>query len=241
MKDEEEQLRRLFHGSVPPLPEPVDRIAAVGARVRRTRTVRMAATTAAAAAVLGVALVAGLAGVLPGRSGAGTSVAGGADSSPLAVSAQTAGCRGQASMTADGAELDRLATQLRSEAEPRFADSFANLEITDRLRVFRKPSGDFDAWVVQEFAAQCVELVDVPYSGRELQQFHDEVEADRSYWRQQGIQLNSLTVGVDGTITIGVDSKVFEKAKEKIPPRYATRVIVQEEGPAPPAIGTAGP
>jgi hypothetical protein len=39
---------------------------------------------------------------------------------------------------------------------------------TIRIRVYRKPSAEFDAWVVSAFAADCVEVVDARYSEKEL-------------------------------------------------------------------------
>jgi hypothetical protein len=216
---DEERLRRIFHDAVPALPEPADRAAAVAGRVRRGRIV----TT-------GLATVA-LAGVV-----AGVLLAQPTDTSRHLGAAvlRTPGCA--ASAPADQPGLDRTATRLRPEAESRYADSFADLEITDRLRVYRKPSAGFDAWVMQDFAADCVELVDAPYSGRELQAFRDQVDADRDYFEKQGIDLNSVTVDVDGTITIGVDADQVGKAKDRIPGRYATHVVIVEEGPVPPAI-----
>jgi hypothetical protein len=215
---DEERLRRIFHDAVPALPEPADRVAAIGGRVRRGRIV---ITGLATVAVVGV--VAGL-------------LAGPAETSrPFGAAVlRTPGCA--ASAPADQPGLDRTATRLRPEAESRYADSFADLEITDRLRVYRKPSAGFDAWVMKDFAADCVELVDAPYSGRELQAFRDRVDADRDYFEKQGIVLNSVSVDVDGTITIGVDADQVGKAEDRIPGRYATHVVIVEEGPVPPAI-----
>jgi len=52
----ERELGRLLAAAVPPLPQPADRVAEVGARVRRTRR-RQAATSTAAVIVIALAVV----------------------------------------------------------------------------------------------------------------------------------------------------------------------------------------
>lgn len=235
MSSDEDRMRRLFREAVPSLLAPEDRVAAIGARVRRRRLT--GATAATGAAALGVALVIAMPGVLPGRFGDGTP----ADpAAPMTVSARTAGCTATPPPPAvDDAALDVVASRLRSTAESRFPESFAGLEITDRVRVFRRPSAGFDEWVAQDFAASCVELVDAPVSGRDIQALHDRIEADRGYWQRRGIDLNTVSVGLDGTLTVGVGPGQTDEARSALADRYKIRVVVQEEGPVPP--GNGGP
>jgi hypothetical protein len=233
MNSDEERMRHMFKNAVPALPQPADRVAAVGARVRRTRMAGAAAALTAMA--LGAGLIVGLPGVLPGRTNLGIVPAGGGASAPSTDAAFTAGCAKPNQQPADVDALDGIAHRLRDKAQTTFADAFTELEITDRVRVYRKPSAEFDSWVRRDFPTKCVELVDVPYSGREIQGIRDRIDADRGYWRKQGIVLNTVSVDVDGTIKIGVDSKQLDKAKASIPSRYATRVVIQEQGAVPPA------
>jgi hypothetical protein len=235
MSSDEEKLRRFFQEAVPSLPTPTDRMASIGARVQRRR---LAVGAAAGGTALAVALIVGLSAGVPGVSVDHTPAGEGAVAL-MTVSARTSGC-GE-SPSPGPILLDGVANRLRSQAESRFRDSFAEIEITDRVRVFRKPSAELDAWVLQEFSADCVELVDAPYSGREIHALRDRINADRDYWLRQGIALNTVTVGVDGTITIGVGEGQKEKAGAAVPVRYGTRVIVHEQGPIPPAIGTVEP
>lgn len=238
MRTDEEQLRRRFREGIPVLPAPVDRVAEVGVRVRRRRMIEAGAGALGVGLVLAVAVAIPV--MLPGRSGGGMPATEGTPVA-LTVSARTDGCNSTPPAASDAATLDVVANRLRSQAESRFPDSFAELEITDRVRVFRKPAAAFDRWVLREFAANCVELVNAPYSGREIRAVSDRIFADRGYWQGRGIDLNAVSVGVDGTITVGVGPGQVDDARSELADRYQTRVVAKEEGPVAPAIGTPGP
>lgn len=244
MNNEEVQLSRVLVSVVPPLPAPADRVGAVAARVRRQRTVTALAT---AAGVAGIVLAVGLPTLLAVRDpGPAPEVI----AAPQATPSQnpglphTAGCGTSPSSRAtsiDGTPqpinqraLDDVATRLRPAAETRFADVFADLEMrheTNRIRVFRKPSAAFDAWIRGEFAGVCVEMADARYSARELQNVADRVEADMKYWRNRGIQINVVGAGVD-RITIGVDPAHLDDARRVMPGRYhPVLIVVEAQGP----------
>ncbi|WP_045744628.1 hypothetical protein [Actinoplanes rectilineatus] len=157
----------------------------------------------------------------------------------LTVTASTAGCdTGKAST--DPAALDEVAHRLRVTGEADYADSFSAVEITDRVRVFRKANDAFDRWVTGEFTDACVEILDVPYSGKQIQAILDRVEADRGYWESQGVVLNTVSVDVDGTIKVGVDGEKVDAVQEKMNDRYDQPVQVRGQGAVPPAIGAPG-
>jgi hypothetical protein len=239
---DEIRLRGMLNDSVPPLPEPRDRVAAVRERVRRRRALLTTACAAAAAAAVGVV------GFVPvwlgGETAQQSPAAAPAPRATGAPQAATAGCGARPSTPvpdvsgtphpANQAALDDIAQRVRSHAQARYADVFADLEIQEResrVRVYRKPSPDFDKWVLDEFAADCVELLDAQYSASELQAFVDRVEADRSYWSSRGVEFNTVSVRVDGTVFIGVDGSVLKRASRALPSRYPFPVVVTEEGP----------
>lgn len=200
----EDRLRTLFRESVPALPEPADRVAEVGRRVRRTRA--RAAGTAVAVAVSAIAV--GAAVTLP-------------DDTPVAPAA-AADCTNPETLL-------RIAEGLRATAPARFPESFTDVEITsEAVVVFRKPSTAFDEWAAQE----CVTLVDALHSAPELRALRDRVEADRDYWKGRGIVLNTVAVDPDGTIRIGVNEEDVERAQKEIVARYGdVRITAISDAP----------
>src|SRR5262249_24949960 len=103
--------------------------------------------------------------------------------------------------------LDEVAGRVQPRGEKDFAEGDAGVRVVqerDRIQVFRKPSAAFDRWILHDFAADCVEVLDAAYSAVELQAMQDKVTADMDYWRQRGIRIN--TVGSDfarGVIVVG--------------------------------------
>jgi hypothetical protein len=125
-------------------------------------------------------------------------------------------------------ELDALADRLQPYAQARFADVYTGLELRseqDRIRVYRKPSTDFDAWVVRVFAADCVELVDARYSEKELAALADRVAADLPYWRAKGVPVNSVGAKPDGS-GIEVGTTDVERTRRELAQRYGPDVPV---------------
>ncbi|GAA1825227.1 hypothetical protein HC028_24555 [Planosporangium flavigriseum] len=242
MNHNERQLRQALINAVPPLRQPSDRVEAVGARVRRYRQ-RMAVATGAA--VIGVALAAGLPARLavprhPTAAGPVVTSPSPADDGVV----RTAGCTGRTSPPANSIAgtpqpanqefLSVLAGRIRTYAEAHFADLFTDVGMrqeTNRIRVYRKPSAAFDNWIRHDFATECVEMVDAPYSAPELQAFLGQVEADRAYWKAHGIQFNRVSVDDSGTVTIGVEQARLEQARREIPSHYNFPVVIDEADP----------
>ncbi|MCM4080707.1 hypothetical protein [Paractinoplanes hotanensis] len=234
MTSDEKELRRLLHAVGPALPEPENRIAAVSARVRRTR--RAWTGGALAAVAIGAALVAGLPGLV-GQSDGGTPAAG--QATPGTVTARTDGCDEPSSAPADQAGLADINNRLWAAGEARFADSFGEtLTLSDRVRVFRKPSTEFDSWVKGEFRAACVEMANSVYSARGVQAILDRVEADRAFWESKGLAFRTLSVDVNGTITVGVDPNKVDRAQTELQARYDNPVVVEPQKEVAPATGT---
>jgi hypothetical protein len=140
-------------------------------------------------------------------------------------------------------DLDALAGRLQPYARAHFADVYTGLELRspqDRIRVYRKPSTGLDAWVVREFAADCVELVDARYSATELAALVDRVTADLPYWQAKGVPVNVVSSRIDGS-GIEVGSTDVERTKRELELRYGTDIpitVVYAE-PAVPAPGVA--
>jgi hypothetical protein len=217
---------------------PAGREVHLHARVRRQRFLAIAA---AAAAAVAVGVVAGLPAWLNGGPARHSPAAAPAPSPTDDVRAQTAGCAdavppptAYATQPANQTALDDVAQRIYRHVQARFVDVFTGLEMrqeADAVRVYSKPSAAFDAWILDTFADQCVEVAEARYSAPELQAFVDQVEADRSHWKARGIQLNTVSVSMDGTVTLGVDPERVEAARREIPSRYPFRVLIVAEGP----------
>ena len=127
--------------------------------------------------------------------------------------------------------LSEIAGQIQPRAGKDFADVYAGLRLVqerDRIQVFRKPSADFDRWIVHDFAADCVEVLDARYSDRELRAVQDRIDADMNYWRQRGIRIN--TVGADfvrGVIVVGTQDE--DRARQEMPARYGADPPIEVE------------
>jgi hypothetical protein len=127
--------------------------------------------------------------------------------------------------------LSAIAGQIQPRAEKDFADVYAGVRLVqerDRIQVFRKPSADFDRWIVRDFAADCVEVLDARYSARELRAMQDRIEADMDHWRQRGIRVN--TIGADfvrGVIVVGTQDE--DRARQELPARYGSGIPIDVE------------
>jgi hypothetical protein len=134
-------------------------------------------------------------------------------------------------MTVDGTpqpanqeHLDGVADRLQPYARAHFATVYSGLELRseqDRLRVYRKPSADFDAWMLREFKSECVEAMDARHSEKELSALGDRVSADIAYWKAHGVQVSYISVKNDGTF-VEVGTTDLARAKRELPSRYGT-------------------
>jgi hypothetical protein len=130
--------------------------------------------------------------------------------------------------------LDNVAQRIIPPGEGKFAAVYAGVRMVqerDRIQVFRKPSADFDGWLLREFAADCVEAIDAKYSAVELGKLQDRVNSDLAYWSSHGVKINTMgTDFVRGVIIVGTLD--VDKARELVPARYpGTPIEVEKEGP----------
>lgn len=127
-----------------------------------------------------------------------------------------------------------MAGQIGQRGETDFASVFAGARVGDEgVDVYRKPSADFDKWVLADFAASCVLLHDAVFSAAELAQRYQQVNDDNSYWSTQGVTVNSVSSDfVRGVVVVGTQE--VDKAKPLFQARYGTGVPVElvDEAPA---------
>jgi hypothetical protein len=250
----EQELHRVLVRVVPQLPPPEDRVAAVIERARRRQRniVSVAAALVVGIVVLGgVPLVQALAGrPLNNPPGLGNPTA---SPTPRADSVlETPGCAGyQPGMATEdqGTPIapnqtppNMLARHVMLEAVSRFGDVFASAEIRDgRVRLNRKPSREFDAWIMRDFAGQCLEIADAKASQNDMQTWVGRI--DFRYWRDQGIEIHTVVGNpVDGVIVLRVAEDDLARAQKEIPKMYPDLPIRVEQGePIVPAAESAAP
>ena len=238
----EGELRRLLASVAPDLPEPPDRLAAVARRSRHQRRLAIGAAAATTAVVLvGAFAVNRGADRAAGELVPGTGVS--AVPSPTDSVLRTAGCAtypdagpteiGGTPVSGNSELTNELNNRIYPYATENFADVFAQPAVTDigRLRVYRKPSAAFDAWIMSEFATDCVEIADAKMSAAEMTAVMGEIDEDAAYWRDRGIVLQSVGGDpVTGDIEISVPEEVLDRARREIPPRYPhLRITVSTE------------
>lgn len=176
-----------------------------------------------------------------------------AGGSPDRAPVRTAGCArhtGPPRTSIDGtpqpanqAVLDEIADRITSIAEQRYGEVYAGLELVqeqDRLRVYRKPSKGFDAWILRDFRTDCVEVIDAAHSAVELQALADRIAGDIDYWDQHGVRVNTISARFDGS-GVEVGTVDVAKAREEMPKRYgpAIPILVEQQEPIQPAIGVS--
>jgi hypothetical protein len=118
--------------------------------------------------------------------------------------------------------LGKLVGRIQPYAMGHFADVFSGMELRgeqNKVRVYRKPSAAFDAWVLHDFAADCVEMVDARFNETELAAMRDRVSDDIEFWRAKGLPINSVAAAIDGS-GIEVTTTEVERAKAELAERY---------------------
>ncbi|GAA2641814.1 hypothetical protein GCM10010399_89550 [Dactylosporangium fulvum] len=160
-----------------------------------------------------------------GSSGAGTSPTG-------SSSTRTAGCA--ATPSPDSVDPVDVAGQIGQKGEADFAAVFAGARVGDEgVDVYRKPSAEFDAWVLATFRDACVLLHDARFSAGELAKRYDQVSDDHAYWSSQGVEVNSVSSDfVRGVVVVGTAD--VDRAAPLFKARYADGVPVElvKEAPA---------
>jgi hypothetical protein len=120
--------------------------------------------------------------------------------------------------------LDEIANRVQPYGMEHFAGVYTSVEIrseSNRIRVYRVPSAVFDAWILKEFAAVCVEVADARHSRQELTALGQRIADDIDYWNAQGIPINSISPAHDGS-GVQVTTTNIAKASEELPARYGT-------------------
>jgi hypothetical protein len=163
----------------------------------------------------------------------GTPAPTGTPSPEAAASCPSSAASEQPSPDAD--ILNSLADRLQPYAEEHFADVYAGLVVDGqqaRLRVYRKPSRAFDAWVDRAFDRDCVELQDAVHSIKELRQLQDRITADSTYWEDHGIRIIRIGTKVDGS-GVEVGTNEVDRARAELPGRYGSDapIVVVLAGP----------
>lgn len=143
-------------------------------------------------------------------------------------------------------ELSAIAVRVQQHAQFAFVDVYSGLELRseqDRIRVYRKPSSEFDAWLVRDFAGDCVEVVDAEYAARDLQALATRIADDMTYWNSNGVPINSVGPKVDGSGVEVTTSGDIEQARSELAQRYGedAPIIVGYGSPIVPAADLATP
>jgi hypothetical protein len=119
--------------------------------------------------------------------------------------------------------VNELNKRITPYATEHFADVWAEPSITDlgRLRVYRKPSAAFDAWIMHDFAGSCVEIADAKQSAADMEQQQRRIDKDLQYWNGRGIDISAVRSNpIDGTVIIAVPADEVARAQQEIPARY---------------------
>jgi len=118
--------------------------------------------------------------------------------------------------------LDEIADRVQTYSVGHFSGVYTSVEIrneTNRVRVYRVPSAEFDTWILKEFAAVCVEVVDSSHSRQELDALQQRIVVDIDYWKGRGIPINIVSMAPDGS-GVQVTTTNVAKASEELPARY---------------------
>lgn len=198
-------------------------------------------------AVLGCLALAGCgpAGALDNGAPGGPAASSGAPTVSADGVLRTAGCATATSppaMSIDGTPqpanqnaLSAVAGRVQPRAETDFAAVYAGVALVqerDRIQVYRKPSPEFDQWIRRDFAADCVEVLDARYSAVELAAFQQRVTSDFEYWRQRGLQINSVGASfIRGVVVVG--TLEVDRARRELPARYGPQVPIEVERQGP--------
>src|SRR5262249_35456761 len=102
-----------------------------------------------------------------------------------------------------------------------------------------KPLKDLDNWVLRDFRAECVELVDAAHSAAELQALVDRITNDIDSWEQTGIRISEVSPRFDGS-AVEVGTVDVDKARVELPRRSGTPiaiVVIDQARPQPAGPG----
>jgi hypothetical protein len=101
---------------------------------------------------------------------------------------------------ANHGELDAIAQQVDAIGRGQYGQVYAGLFIdtaADRVRVWRKPSANFDR-AISKWRGRLV-VADAAHSTDELEQLHTRIRDDRPVWESRGFALMSSGARYDGS------------------------------------------
>ena len=249
----EQELHRVQVGVVPDLPSPPDRVGAVIDRARRRHRV---VVTGAAAVLTGIVALGGvpLVRALAGEPVVAEPGIGGREATPTPTPRtdgvlETPGCVGDKPDLAtmqDGTPiapnqeaLNELAQRILPYALTHFDDVWTQAEMRPdgRLRLYRVPSTEFDAWIMHDFGHECLEITDARWSEERAVASIERVMSEHRYWRGRGIDIVSGHAdAVAGRVVVTVEKKDLAQARAQIPERYpGLPITVEEAAPSVPA------
>lgn len=138
--------------------------------------------------------------------------------------------------------LHAAAEVVDPELRSGFADSFAGLTIDyDRnvLIIYRIPNGPLEDRVEALVDDVDVEFRDAAYSLAQMEVVIEQIAADTSYWRGEGIHINGAAPQADGSGVVAFVAEATVDTQQRLQGRYPTvAVSVEERNIVPP---TAGP
>jgi hypothetical protein len=241
----ERELHRVLVRVVPDIASPPDRVGTVIGRARRRQRVvvaAMAAVLTGIVAIGGVSLLRALSAeapiVEPGLGGQD------ATTTPRTDGVlETPGCVGyQPNMATmqDGTPiapnqeaLSELAMRVQPYAMSHFDDVWTQAEMRSdgRLRLYRVPSTGFDAWIMRDFATECLEIADATWSEQQAAASVERVTREFRYWRDRGIDIvGGHADAVEGMVVVTVEEQDLAPARAQIPKRYPDLRVTVEVG-----------
>ncbi|MGI5238042.1 hypothetical protein [Dactylosporangium sp. CA-139066] len=130
--------------------------------------------------------------------------------------------------------LNELLNRIGDGGQQRFADVYTGVELdlpADLVRVYRRPSPAFDAWVTGQAGPQCVEIVGAAHSRRELEALRDRVFGDADALRAAGVRFASIAITEDGHLELHTQD--IEAGRREIAARYGpdAPIVVAPGGP----------
>jgi hypothetical protein len=135
-------------------------------------------------------------------------------------------------------KLMKLYERLDPAARSRFGSVYVETRLAlmrDRIQVYRVPSTQFDRWVLDTFAADCVEVLDAKFSAAQAAAWEQRIvnDIESGYWKQRGIGVASVSHDVArGVVVVGVLDHL-DQARVAVPSRYpGVPIEVKQDYPA---------
>ncbi len=142
------------------------------------------------------------------------------------------------SPTVNDPALKAAAQVVEPELRKSFAGSFAGLVLDHGnhvMTVYRRPDAALDARVRALVPQVKVVFRDARYSLAQMQQVVDQLLADESYWRSQGIMINGAGPEPDGSGVVVFTPKGWAREQQELSQHYpAIAITVRKRTIVPP-------